>query len=69
MAAIDAPVTQPDVPMTVAIEISPLVQAPPPVPSVRQTVRPEHTGALPLMTSGNGFTVATVYAAQPVGSV
>ena len=64
------PVTQPEVPPTVATAVLLLLHVPPVLASVRQSVVPAHNGAFPPeMPEGRGFTVVVVYAAQPVGAI
>ena len=62
-----APLTTP-VPLTVATVVALLDQVPPVLTSVRLTVAPAHTGALPEITDGSVLTVTTVVAEQPVPS-
>ena len=63
------PVTQPEVPPTVAIALEAELQLPPADASVRHSSEPAQTGEMfPLMPVGSGLTVTTVYAAQPVGN-
>ena len=62
------PVTVPDDEPIVAIELSPLVQVPPPA-SLKVICDPEHTLCGPEMVPGNGLTVKLVVVKQPVGKV
>ena len=63
------PVTTPVVPSTVAYEVLLLLQAPPVVRSLSETVDPTHTFPVPVMAEGSGFTVIPLVIRQPVGSV
>ena len=53
----------------VATLVLPLDQVPPPVASLRVVVKPLQTVAIPVMDEGNGFTVTTFVAIQPVARV
>ena len=58
--------TRPEPETTVMVAVLLLLQVPPLVPSARFDVKPTQTLAMPEMAGGNGFTVTTVVAAQPV---
>lgn len=62
------PVSTPVEPM-VATPGALLLQAPPEVPSVSETVLPAHNAAGPAMDDGDTCTVTAAVAIQPVGSV
>ena len=62
----DTPVTVPDVEPTVATEVLPLVQWPPPVASPKDSEEATQTGNSPDMEAGNGLTVIVVVAVHPV---
>ena len=65
------PVTVPDPVPTVAIPVFRLLHTPPPLTSDKLILKPGHTGMLPVIFAGNGFTVtiAEFVLAQPVGNV
>ena len=65
----DPPVTTPEVNPTDAIPLALLLHVPPAVISLNVVVRPEHTSIVPVIKAGNGFTVTTTVAIQPVGNV
>jgi hypothetical protein len=46
-----------------------LLQVPPLVALLRLVVRPIHTNVVPVIEAGNGFTVTTVVAMQPVPNI
>lgn len=52
-------------PATVAIDVLPLVQVPPPARSDKEVVLPTHTLRVPPMVDGAVFTVTIVVAIQP----
>ena len=58
------PATTPFVP-TVAIDVLPLLQLPPEVPSVKFTDEPVQTLPAPVIPAGNGFTVTAVAIPHP----
>lgn len=63
----DTPVTIPvDEPM-VAMAVLPLLQSPPPAPSLSVVVVPTHVCNIPVIVVGPEFTVTVVIAVQPVG--
>ena len=62
------PVMLPVLPM-VATPGVPLVQVPPGVASINNVVDATHTLSVPVIGSGNGDTVTTVVAIQPVINV
>ena len=57
------PVTMPVEPMEAIAELL-LLHVPPPVPSNKLVVRPEHTVFVPVIGEGNELTVTTTLAAQ-----
>jgi hypothetical protein len=63
------PVTRPEDAVTVATDVLSLIQIPSGVASASVVVRPSHTFIVPVITAGNGFTVATTVEIQPVGSI
>ncbi len=63
------PVTIPVPVPTEAIALLLLLQLPKPEASARFVVRPVHTVPVPVMATGDGFTVTTVVVRQPVASV
>ena len=65
----NTPVTTPVEISIVAIPVLPLVHAPPPVASLKAVVKPAHTVLVPVMGDGNGLTVTTLVAIQPVARV
>jgi hypothetical protein len=62
------PVTIPVVDPTVATDVLLLLHVPPPA-SLNEVVIPEHTLSAPSIAVGNGLTVNTAVAIQPVGNV
>ena len=64
----DPPVTIPVEPI-LDIPGALLLHIPPPVASVSEVVKPEHTEVVPNMPVGNGFTVTMVVMLQPVPMV
>ena len=60
------PVTTPVVATTVAVPVAPLVQLPPVGPLLSVVVLFSHTCSVPVMASGNGFTVTVAIFEQPV---
>jgi hypothetical protein len=68
MVAVPAamPVTSPDEAPTVATVVLPLVQLPPASASLNVVIDPAHTASVPAMADGNGLTVTTACAMQPV---
>jgi hypothetical protein len=63
------PVTTPDDAFTVALATELLLQVPPMSELVSAVVEPSHTDAVPPITAGSAFVVATVVTIQPDGSV
>ena len=63
------PVTIPDDVPTVAIPVLLLLHVPPLVASLRVVVKPMQTVAVPLTDAGNGLTVTTTVATQPVAII
>ena len=64
------PVTAPEVGLITATEVVPLLHVPPAVASVSVVVAvPGHIESVPPIAAGNGLTVTTVVAIQPVGNV
>jgi hypothetical protein len=63
------PDTMPEPVPTVATRVEPEVHVPPVVASESTVVRPVHTTPVPVIASGNGFTVIGFVAIQPVGKV
>ena len=53
----------------VAIPVLPLVHVPPLVASLKVVVKPAQTAAVPVIDDGNGLTVTTTVAIQPVARV
>ena len=62
------PVTTPVVDIVPIVPVL-LLDVPPPVASVKEVVNPVHTLSDPSIAVGNGFTVTTAVAIQPVGKV
>jgi hypothetical protein len=62
------PVTTPVVATTVAVPVAPLVQLPPVGPLLSVVVLFSHTCSVPVIASGNGFTVTVAVFRQPVPS-
>ena len=65
----DIPVTTPLIASTIAIDGALLLQPPPGVASDNGSVTPAQTVGLPDIAAGSGFTVITIVAVQPAGSV
>ena len=63
------PVTRPEPATMVAVAVLLLLHVPPVAPSFRFVVRPTQTTAVPDIAGGNGLTVTTVVAAQPVDKI
>src|SRR6185312_13651484 len=63
----DIPVTAP-APSAVATVVAPLVHAPPASESLSCVLTPAHTWVVPHIADGNGSTVYTIVAIQPVPS-
>ena len=64
----DTPVTTPVPGTTVATVVVLLLHVPPPT-SLKVVVDPTHTDTVPVIEDGNGLTVTTVVAKQPVLNV
>ena len=62
----EIPVTTPVALPTSAIVGSLLAHVPPVTKSLNIVVEPSHTFGLPVIAAGNGFTLTTIVAAQPV---
>ena len=62
------PVTLPD-PSVVAVPVLLLLQVPPPVTSLNDTVAPVHSAIAPCTGAGFAFTVTLLTAIQPVGAL
>ncbi len=65
----DRPVTNPSVVITGATAVLLLLQSPPGIASRNVVVVPTHRRVVPVMGSGNGFTVTNTVVIQPVGNV
>ena len=64
-----APVTTPVLTPTVAIAVDAAVHVPPGSVSLNAVVEDVHTVGVPIIAAGSGFTVTTLNAIHPVGSV
>ena len=60
------PVTIPEVTPTVPTKGVLLLQVPPVLKSASGVIDPTHTFIVPVIAAGNGFTVTTTFAIQPV---